>query len=60
MDPPDDQVTTYRVNSLSELTSVVDSAGQLSTYGYDLAGRPTQVSTPDGGTVTIDGGLDAL
>ncbi len=52
VDPPDDQVTTYRVNSLSELTSVVDSAGQLSTYGYDLAGRPTQVSTPDGGTVT--------
>ncbi|MHA6525880.1 SpvB/TcaC N-terminal domain-containing protein [Tessaracoccus sp. G1721] len=48
---PEDLATAYRVNSLGELLAVVDSAGNESTYAYDLAGRMTSATTPDGGSV---------
>jgi RHS repeat-associated protein len=48
-DPP--LQTQYLVNSLGELTGVVDSTGEKSTYEYDLAGRLTRATTPNGGTV---------
>ena len=48
-DPP--LQTQYVVNSLGELEAVVDSTGEVSTYDYDLAGRLTQATTPNGGPV---------
>ena len=48
-DPP--LQTQYVVNSLGELEAVVDSTGEVSTYTYDLAGRLTNATTPNGGSV---------
>ncbi|HEX4980549.1 MAG TPA: RHS repeat domain-containing protein, partial [Ilumatobacteraceae bacterium] len=48
-DPP--LQTQYVVNSLGELEAVVDATGQVSTYTYDLAGRLTNATTPNGGSV---------
>jgi YD repeat-containing protein len=49
--PPPDLQTEFVVNSLGELVAVVDSTGKESTYEYDLAGRLTSATTPNGGTV---------
>ena len=48
-DPP--LQTQYVVNSLGELEAVVDATGEVSTYTYDLAGRLTNATTPNGGSV---------
>ena len=50
-DAPPSLVTSYRVNSLGELTGMTDSAGRESSYGYDLRGNATSVATPAGGLV---------
>jgi RHS repeat-associated protein len=44
--------TAYQHDLVSQLTGVVDDAGNHWSYSYDLAGRRTQAVDPDTGTTT--------
>jgi YD repeat-containing protein len=44
--------TAYQHDLVSQLTGVVDDAGNHWSYSYDLAGRTTQAVDPDTGTTT--------
>src|SRR5260370_11683837 len=43
--------TQYQYDPLGQLLQVKDSAGNVSTLGYDLLGRQISSTTPDGGLV---------
>jgi RHS repeat-associated protein len=48
--PPATHVTRYRYNPVGELTHVTDAAGKVTSIGYDLLGRRTQLASLDAGT----------
>ncbi|HZC25444.1 MAG TPA: hypothetical protein VE287_00350, partial [Actinopolymorphaceae bacterium] len=45
-------LTRYDYDPLRELTRTTDSAGNVTTSGYDLLGRRTSTRTPDAGLVS--------
>ncbi|WP_153395385.1 SpvB/TcaC N-terminal domain-containing protein [Ornithinicoccus halotolerans] len=47
----------YHYNGMGELLSFTDSAGEVTTHAYDMLGRRTASTTPDGGLVEM--GYDA-
>lgn len=44
------ETTTYTYNPSGDLATVVDAAGNRTSYGYDLAKRRTTTTDPDTGT----------
>jgi len=45
-------ITSYLYDGFNNLTKVVDAAGNVTRYSYDLLGRKTNISDPDAGTRT--------